>query len=206
MRILVVEDEKKVAKALRDGLEAHHYDVDVAATGEDGFFLVGQETYDLVLLDLMLPKRDGLEVLTALRRRGLQTPVLVLTAKDTVEDRVQGLDLGADDYLVKPFAFPELLARIRALLRRGRPDQVLKLHEGDLEMDLVTRRVTRAGRVLELTAKEFDLLEYLLRHHGHVVAREMLARDVSSAVSPRAEMGKAGHRVEELGRFRSSGA
>ncbi len=162
MRILVVEDEKKVAKALRDGLEAHHYDVDVAATGEDGFFLVGQETYDLVLLDLMLPKRDGLEVLTALRRRGLQTPVLVLTAKDTVEDRVQGLDLGADDYLVKPFAFPELLARIRALLRRGRPDQVLKLHEGDLEMDLVTRRVTRAGRVLELTAKEFDLLEYLL--------------------------------------------
>ena len=96
----------------------------------------------------MLPKRDGLEVLTALRRRGLQTPVLVLTAKDTVEDRVQGLDLGADDYLVKPFTFPELLARIRALLRRGRPDQVLKLHEGDLEMDLVTRRVTRAGRVL----------------------------------------------------------
>ena len=181
MRILVVEDEKKVAKALRDGLEAHHYDVDVAATGEDGFFLMGQETYDLVLLDLMLPKRDGLEVLTALRRRGLQTPVLVLTAKDTVEDRVQGLDLGADDYLVKPFAFPELLARIRALLRRGRPDQVLKLHEGDLEMDLVTRRVTRAGRVLELTAKEFDLLEYLLRHHGHVVAREMLARDVWQA-------------------------
>ena len=139
---------------------------------------MGQEAYDLVLLDLMLPKRDGLEVLTALRRRGLQTPVLVLTAKDTVEDRVQGLDLGADDYLVKPFAFPELLARIRALLRRGRPDQVLKLHEGDLEMDLVTRRVTRAGRVLELTAKEFDLLEYLLRHHGHVVSREMLARDV----------------------------
>jgi len=178
VRILVVEDNKKVAKALREGLQAEHYDVRVASTGEEGFFLVNHESFDLVLLDLMLPRHDGIEVLTTLRKRGLQTPVLILTAKDTVEDRVQGLDLGADDYLVKPFAFPELLARIRALLRRGRMDQVLKLQHEDLEMDLVTRRATRRAQTLDLTAKEFDLLEYLLRHQGRVVSREMLARDV----------------------------
>ena len=178
MRILVVEDDKKVARALREGLQAEHYDVRVAPTGEEGFFLVNHEVFDLVLLDLMLPRRDGVEVLTTLRKRGLQTPVLILTAKDTVADRVQGLDLGADDYLVKPFAFPELVARIRALLRRGRMDQVLKLQLDDLEMDLLTRRVTRRGLTLDLTAKEFELLEYLLRHQGRVVSREMLARDV----------------------------
>ena len=178
MRILVVEDDKKVARALREGLQAEHYDVRVASTGEEGFFLVNREVFDLVLLDLMLPRRDGVEVLTTLRKRGLQTPVLILTAKDTVDDRVQGLDLGADDYLVKPFAFPELVARIRALLRRGRMDQVLKLQLDDLEMDLLTRRVTRRGLTLDLTAKEFELLEYLLRHQGRVASREMLARDV----------------------------
>ena len=178
MRILVVEDDKKVARALREGLQAEHYDVRVASTGEEGFFLVNHEVFDLVLLDLMLPRRDGVEVLTTLRKRGLQTPVLILTAKDTVDDRVQGLDLGADDYLVKPFAFPELVARIRALLRRGRMDQVLKLQLDDLEMDLLTRRVTRRGLTLDLTAKEFELLEYLLRHQGRAVSREMLARDV----------------------------
>ena len=178
MRVLVVEDEKKVAKALRDGLEAEHYDVRVASTGEEGFFLANHESFDLVVLDLMLPRRDGLEVLATLRKRGLQTPVLILTAKDTVGDRVQGLDRGADDYLVKPFAFPELMARIRALLRRGRPDQVLKLQEGDLSMDLVTRKVMRGAQSLDLTVREFDMLEYLLRHGGHVVSREMLARDV----------------------------
>src|SRR5439155_5062830 len=133
VRILVVEDDKKVAKALREGLQAEHYDVRVAATGEEGFFLVNHELFDLVLLDLMLPRRDGIEVLTTLRKRGLQTPVLILTARDTVEDRVQGLDLGADDYLVKPFAFPELVARIRALLRRGRMHQVLTLQPDDVE-------------------------------------------------------------------------
>jgi len=178
VRILVVEDDKKVARALREGLQGEHYDVRVASTGEEGFFLVNHEVFDLVLLDLMLPRRDGVEVLTTLRKRGLQTPVLILTAKDTVDDRVQGLDLGADDYLVKPFAFPELVARIRALLRRGRMDQVLKLQLDDLEMDLLTRRVTRRGLTLDLTAKEFELLEYLLRHQGRVVSREMLARDV----------------------------
>jgi len=148
MRVLVVEDEKKVAKALRDGLEAEHYDVRVASSGEEGFFLVNHETFDCVVLDLMLPRRDGLEVLTTLRKRGLATPVLILTAKDTVDDRVRGLDGGADDYLVKPFAIPELLARIRSILRRRRPHQVLKLLLGDLEMDLVTRKVVRAGQTL----------------------------------------------------------
>jgi DNA-binding response OmpR family regulator len=178
VRILVVEDEAKVARALREGLEGEHYDVVVARTGEDGFFRVNAETFDLVVLDLMLPGRDGIEILRTLRRRRLQTPVLILTARDAVEDRVLGLDTGADDYLVKPFAFPELLARIRALLRRGRTDQVLRLKAGDLEMDLVTRRVTRGERALDLTSREFELLEYLLRHQNQLVSREMLARDV----------------------------
>jgi len=178
VRILLVEDEKKVAKALREGLEAEHYEVSVASTGEEGFFLASRESFDLVLLDLMLPRRHGIDVLTTLRKRGVQTPIFILTAKDAVEDRVHGLDEGADDYLVKPFAFPELLARIRALLRRGRMDQILRLQRDDLEMDLVTRRVTRSAQPLELTAKEFDILEYLLRHWGRVVSREMLARDV----------------------------
>ena len=178
MRILVIEDEAKIAKALKEGLEAEHFQVVVAATGEEGFYRLSSETFDLVVLDLMLPGRDGIEILTTLRGRSLQTPVLILTAKDELEDRVLGLDSGADDYLVKPFAFPELLARIRALLRRGRADQVLRLNAGDLDMDLVTRKVNRGERELDLTQREFELLEYLLRHRGHVVSREMIARDV----------------------------
>jgi DNA-binding response OmpR family regulator len=178
VRILVVEDEAKVARALKEGLESEHYQVVVARTGEDGFFLASAETFDLVVLDLMLPGRPGLEVLDAFRRRGGQTPVLILTAKDAVDDRVLGLDSGADDYMVKPFAFAELLARIRALLRRGRADQILRLKAGDLDMDLVTRTVKRGRQVLDLTAREFDVLEYLLRHQSQLVSREMLARDV----------------------------
>jgi two-component system copper resistance phosphate regulon response regulator CusR len=178
VRILIIEDEKKVAKALREGLEAEHYEVSVAANGEEGFFLASQVSFDLVLLDLMLPRRNGIDVLATLRKRSIQTPVFVLTAKDAVEDRVLGLDRGADDYLIKPFAFPELLARIRALLRRGRMDQILKLQREDLEMDLVTRKVSRGAQPLDLTAKEFDILEHLLRHWGRVVSREMLARGV----------------------------
>jgi DNA-binding response OmpR family regulator len=178
VRILIIEDEKKVANALREGLEAEHYELAIATTGEEGFFLASQGSFDLLLLDLMLPRRDGIDILATLRKCGNQTPVLVLTAKDTVEDRVIGLDRGADDYLTKPFAFSELLARIRALLRRGRLDQILKLQHEDLEMDLVTHKVSRRDQGLELTAKEFELLEYLMRHSGSVVSREMLARDV----------------------------
>ena len=183
MRILIIEDEKKVANALRDGLEAEHYEVTIAPTGEDGFFLASQGSFDLLLLDLMLPRRDGIDVLATLRKCGNQTPVLVLTARDAVEDRVIGLDQGADDYLTKPFAFSELLARIRALLRRGRMDQILKLQHDDLEMDLVTYKVSRGTQFLDLTTKEFDLLEYLLRHSGRVVSREVLARDVWHATA-----------------------
>jgi DNA-binding response OmpR family regulator len=183
VRILIIEDEKKVAMALREGLEAEHYEVSIAATGEEGFFLASEGSYDLLLLDLMLPRRDGIDVLATLRRCGVQTPVFVLTAKDTVEDRVLGLDQGADDYLTKPFAFPELLARIRALLRRGRMDKILKLQHGDLEMDLVTHKCCRGTQSLDLTTKEFDILEYLLRHKGSVVSREMLARDVWHATA-----------------------
>jgi two-component system, OmpR family, copper resistance phosphate regulon response regulator CusR len=178
MRILIVEDEEKMAEALRTGLEADQFSVKVAHTGEDGFFLASTEAFDLVILDLMLPHRSGMEVLSALRQRQILVPVLILTSKDGVEDRVRGLDAGADDYLVKPFAFSELLARIRALLRRGKPETSDKLALADLEMDTAGRAVWRGGNELSLTAREFDLLEYLLRQQGRVISREMLARYV----------------------------
>lgn len=178
MRVLVIEDEQKVARALREGLESEHYQVEVSASGEDGFFRAVSKPFDLIILDLMLPGRSGLEILSTLRRQGHRTPVLVLTAKDAVQDRVVGLDSGADDYLVKPFAFAELLARLRALIRRGRPAETQRLRVADLEMDLVSRQAARGGEAIELTAREFDLLEYLLRHEGELVSREMLTREV----------------------------
>jgi two-component system copper resistance phosphate regulon response regulator CusR len=177
-RILVVEDEAKIAEALRDGLSAGRYAVDIARTGEDGFFRATTEPFDLLILDVMLPQRNGLEILGSLRRRGLKVPVLLLTARDSVDDRVVGLDAGADDYLVKPFAFPELLARVRALLRRGRGPDVTRRAVADLVLDATTRTVRRGGTPLDLTPREFELLEYLLRHLGQLVSREMLARDV----------------------------
>ena len=145
MRILVIEDEKKLAEAIRDSLATEHYETMLAHTGEEGFFRINAELFDLVILDLMLPGCSGFDVLTTLRRRGLRTPVMILTARDAVEDRVRGLDGGADDYLVKPFAFPELHARIRMLLRRGRPVEALRHKFADVEMDLVTRDVWRGG-------------------------------------------------------------
>jgi len=177
-RVLVVEDEPKVARALREGLEGEGYEVDTARTGEDGFFCASSRPFDLLVLDVMLPGRDGFEILAALRAQGLSLPVVILTARDAVSDRVRGLDQGADDYVVKPFAFPELAARIRALLRRGRTGESLQAVVGDLNLDLRARQVSRGGRELDLTPREFELLEYLVRHAGHLVSREMLARDV----------------------------
>ena len=178
MRILVVEDELKVANALKEGLEDERYEAVIAHTGEDAFFRINTEQFDVILLDVMLPGRDGLQILTSIRKHGVNTPVLLLTARDSLEDRVAGLNSGADDYLVKPFAFAELVARIRALLRRGRTAETLRLSVGDLDMDLVTRKVLRGGRSVELTTREFELLEYLLRHQGQVVLRDTLAREV----------------------------
>jgi two-component system copper resistance phosphate regulon response regulator CusR len=178
VRILVVEDEKKMADALCAGLEADQFQVSVARSGEEGFFLASTQSFDLIVLDLGLPGHDGLEILSGLRKQKAAVPVLVVTARDTVIDRVKGLDAGADDYLVKPFAFPELLARVRALIRRGSPATIAKLKLADLEMDSAARSVLRQGKEIALTAREFDLLEYLLRQQGRVVSREMLARDV----------------------------
>jgi two-component system, OmpR family, copper resistance phosphate regulon response regulator CusR len=179
VRILVIEDERKLAQAVKEGLEADHYAVSLAHTGEEGFYLLCQRTFDLAILDVMLPGRDGLEILKSVRQLGLSVPVLLLTARDAVEDRVQGLDTGADDYLVKPFAFPELLARVRALLRRGgQMESSARSRVGDLEIDVAERMVTRAGQPIELTAKQYEILEYLFLHKGRVVSREMLARDV----------------------------
>jgi len=178
MKILIVEDEPKVGKALSEGLKANGDEVTLAQTGEDGFFLASSHSFDLIVLDVMLPGRNGIEVLKTLRKQGLRVPVLLLTAKDSIEDRVLGLDAGADDYLVKPFAFPELRARLRALVRRGKTESIVSLKLGPLEMDLTTRLVTRDNKPIELTVREFELLEFLLRNKGRVVSREMLARDV----------------------------
>lgn len=176
--ILVIEDEMKVAQSLQQGLEDEGYTATIATTGEEGFFLVTNQHFDVVILDLMLPGRSGLEVLEALRRRDELTFVLILTACDTVEDRIAGLDAGADDYMVKPFAISELLARIRVLLRRGRIDQVFRLRMSDLELDLITREVFRDGQPIDLTSKEFDLLVYLMQLQGRFVTREMIAREI----------------------------
>ena len=176
--ILLIEDEPKLASALQEGLQAERYDVSIARSGEEGFYLLYSGTFDLVLLDVMLPGRTGYEILAQLRKNGFGKPVMLLTAKDSVEDRVHGLDVGADDYLVKPFALPELLARCRALLRRGVSEKPGRLTVGDLVLDGAGRRFSRSGQALELTAREYELLEYLLRNQGSVVSREMLARDI----------------------------
>jgi DNA-binding response OmpR family regulator len=178
VHLLVIEDEPKVGKALQEGLQAEDYQVALAPTGEEGFFLASSQSFDLIVLDIMLPGRDGIEILSTLRKAGMRVPVLALTAKDAIEDRVAGLDAGADDYLVKPFAFAELSARIRALLRRGKSEPAIILRIGGLEMDLIGRTVSRDGQRIDLTAREFDLLEFLVRNKGRVVSREMLARDV----------------------------
>ncbi|MBX3445027.1 MAG: response regulator transcription factor [Planctomyces sp.] len=177
-RVLVIEDQLKLRRNLQEVLEQDGYQVVVAATGEEGYYAAATQSIDLVVLDLMLPGRDGVEVLKQLRGAAFDKPVLVVTARDAVEDRVVGLDAGADDYLVKPFAHAELLARVRALVRRTRPAADTLLRCRDLEMDLLARRVVRKGAEIELRQREYNLLEYLLRHKNTNVTRDMLARDV----------------------------
>ena len=178
-RVLVVEDEARMRRSLADGLRAAGFEVETAATGDDGTRLATSRPFDCIVLDWMLPGRDGLQVLADLRRSGRVLPVLLLTARDAVEDRVLGLDSGAEDYLVKPFAFAELLARLRVLLRRGRANRETVLQAGDgLQLDLLARRATRDGVEIALTRREFDVLEYLLRHKNDPVTREMLGLEV----------------------------
>ena len=179
MKILVVEDEAKTGEYLRQGLREAGFVVDLARDGLDGLHLALTEAYDLAVLDVMLPGIDGWQVLQGIRRAGKDMPVLFLTARDQVDDRVKGLELGADDYLVKPFAFSELLARVRTLLRRGsKAKEAEVLRAADLELDLLRRRVLRSGRRIDLTAKEFSLLELLLRRQGEVLPRSLIASQV----------------------------
>jgi DNA-binding response OmpR family regulator len=178
VRILVAEDDRPVASFLKKGLEAEHYAVDVAPDGQEALYMAEEFDYDLLVLDLMLPRMDGLQVLSQLRTKKQPVPVLVLTGRSRVEDRVKGLDLGADDYLVKPFAFRELSARVRALLRRGNRPPELSFQVEDLEMNRVDRTVRRGGRRIELTPKEFALLEYLMRNAGRAVSRPMIIEHV----------------------------
>jgi two-component system copper resistance phosphate regulon response regulator CusR len=178
LKVLVVEDEPKVADALREGLQAEQYDVAVERTGEGAFYRTATETFDLVLLDLSLPARDGLDVLAALRAQSIRVPVIVISARDRIEDRVTGLDAGADDYVVKPFAFAELLARMRSLLRRGHTSDSELTTAGSLTIDVIARRARRGSTPIELTTKEFELLEYIVRHQGEIVSRETLVREV----------------------------
>ena len=178
MKILVVEDEKKAAAYLKKGLTENGFVVDVAPEGEDGLHLARTGAYDLLILDVMLPQRDGWSVITQLRRGGKQTPVLFLTARDGVADRVKGLELGADDYLVKPFAFSELLARVRSILRRGPARQPETLRVADLELDLLKHKASRDGKRVDLTPKEFALLALLARRAGEVLSRTLIAEQV----------------------------
>jgi heavy metal response regulator len=178
MRILVVEDDKKVAGFIKKGLEEETYAVDVAYDGEDGLHFGSEGQYDLIILDIMLPKIDGLEILSQLRDQGKDTPILLLTAKDAVDDKVTGLNKGADDYLTKPFAFSELLARVRVLLRRGKAEVKTTLVISDLTLDLVSHKVNRGGDEIELTGKEYGLLEYFMRNQEKVLTRTMIAEHV----------------------------
>ena len=177
-RVLIVEDEKRLLRTIRDGLSEEGYETITSTNGEGALFVIETKPVDLVVLDLMLPGMHGLDVLRRIRADGFTNPVLILTACDEVRSRVQGLDSGADDYVVKPFSYAELLARVRVLLRRGPPREQLEMAIGPLRLDLLQRRVFRGDEELELSRREFEVLEYLVRHRGETVSREMLARDI----------------------------
>jgi DNA-binding response OmpR family regulator len=178
MRILMVEDEQKVSALVQRGLTAERYAVDIASDGVEGLELAEAYPYDLILVDLMLPRLAGGDLLQRIRRKNTSVPVLVLTARDSIDDKVKLFDLGADDYLTKPFAFAELLVRVKALLRRGPVNRSSTLHVGDLELDRLTQQVRRAGRRIELTAKEYSLLEYLMQNEERVLSRNMIIEHV----------------------------
>lgn len=178
MRILVVEDEHKIANAIKKGLEQETYAVDVSYTGADGYDLAESEDYDLLILDLMLPEMDGLTICRELRAKGIHTPILILTAKGDVSEKVEGLDSGADDYLTKPFSFEELLARVRALSRRPKSTLNTKLSVSDLELDTSSYEVKRTGNTIQLSSKEFSLLEYLMRNSGKTLSKEKIINHV----------------------------
>ena len=178
MRILVVEDERRIAAFIKRGLEEERYAVDVAYDGEEALDWADAVDYDLVVLDVLLPQKDGIQVCRELRDQGNKVPILMLTARDAIEDRVEGLDSGADDYMVKPFAFQELLARLRALLRRSGEVKTTRLEVGDLALDTLTHRAIRGGKVIELTAREYALLEFLMRHPGQILSRTQIAEHV----------------------------
>ena len=178
MRILVVEDEQKVAGFIQRGLEEEGYKVELALDGEQGIEKGLTGAFDLILMDIMLPKKDGIAVIRELRENDIKTPVLCLTARDSVDDKVVGLDIGADDYLAKPFAFAELVARCRALIRRGTSDRGAEIHFADLRLDPVTHKVWRSGKEIELTSKEYALMEYFMRNPNKVLTRTMIAENV----------------------------
>lgn len=178
MRILIVEDEKKLAGYIKKGLEENHFAVDVSYDGEEGLFMLNTNEYDLVILDILLPKKNGLEILQQVRKNGKDMPILLLTAKDAVEDKARGLDSGADDYLVKPFSFIELMARIRALIRRGKVNYQTRLMVADLTLDVAAHRIYRNGQPIDLTNKEFALLEFLMRNLNTVLTRTQIAEHV----------------------------
>jgi len=178
MRVLYVEDEKKVADLVKDALERENYSVEIAFDGEQGETLALNRHFDLVILDILIPKKDGLEVLRNLRAKKPSTPVLLLTAKTSVQDKVKGLDEGADDYLTKPFAITELLARVRSLIRRGSSSQAATLRVGDVVLDPLTRKVRRGGKGIDLTTKEYTLLEYFMRNKGKVLSRSVISEHI----------------------------
>ena len=175
MRLLVVEDDKNIAHFVKKGLEEHYFAVDMAYDGEEGLYLALHEQYDLLILDIMLPKMDGIEIMKTIRERSIDTPAIFLTAKGAERDIVQGLNVGADDYMVKPFSINELLARVKAILRRGKTERISKLTVADLTMDLTTHKVFRGGKRIDLTPKEYALLEYLMRNEGQVLTRTMIS-------------------------------